>query len=333
MDATEVELFERSVRQAAADHTAEELDAVLTDLGWPDALADDPYTAASILFPVQGAANVTSSALDQVVATGLGLGPQATEAVVLPRLGTSTAPGAPAGDALSVRGVGTRAMTRADTAVVVATGESGDSCTFFTAPTADLRLRAIGGMDPDFGLVEVTADGIGFASSTDASANAWPAAVVLARLAASYEILGAARTMLALAREHALDRVQYGGPISRFQAVRHRLADTLVAIEAAEAVVDAARQAPSPELAAVAKSLAGRGALTAARHCQQVLAGIGFTAEHPFHRYFRRVLVLDQLFGSAHTLTFELGEELLRSRTLPALLPLEDPVAAGSPGR
>jgi hypothetical protein len=64
-----------------------------------------------------------------------------------------------------------------------------------------------------------------------------------------------------------------------------------------------------------------------------VLAGIGFTAEHPFHLYFRRVLVLDQLFGSAHSLTVELGDELLRSRTLPTLLPLDDAVAAGSSGR
>ena len=63
-------------------------------------------------------------------------------------------------------------------------------------------------------------------------------------------------------------------------------------------------------------------ALTAARHCQQVLAGIGFTAEHPFHRYYRRILLLDQLFGSAHGLTRDFGEELLQSRQLPALLPL-----------
>ena len=128
--------------------------------------------------------------------------------------------------------------------------------------------------------------------------------------------------MLALAREHALERIQYGRPIGMFQAVRHRLAETLVAIEAADAVVTATRDEPSPALAAVAKSLAGRGARTAARHCQQVLAGIGFTAEHPFHRYYRRVLVLDELFGSTHELTRELGDELLRSRQLPTLLPL-----------
>ena len=333
MDATEVELFERSVRQAAADHTADALDAALTALGWNDALADDPYTAVSILFPVQGVANATSSALDQVVATGLGLGPPATEAVVLPRLGASTVPGTAAGDGVSVRGLGTHAFTRADTAVVAVTGDAGDSSTVVTVATADLRLEPVRGMDPDFGLVQVTGDGVGFGSRTDAPASAWRTAVVLARLAASYEMLGGARTMLALAREHALDRIQYGGPISRFQAVRHRLADTLVAIEAAEAVVEAAREGPSPELAAMAKSLAGASALTTARHCQQVLAGIGFTAEHAFHRYFRRILVLDQLFGSAHVLTAELGEELLRSRTLPVLLPLEDPVAAATPGR
>jgi len=332
MDAAEFELFQRSVRQAAADHTADALDAALADLGWPDALSDDPYTAVSILFPVQGAANAISSALDQVVANGLGLGPW-TGAVVLPRLGTSTVPGTAVDDGLSVRGLGTRALARSDTVFVVATADPGDSCTVAAVAVADLRIEPVRGMDPDLDLVQVNGDGVGCRRQTDSPASAWRTSVVLARLAVSYEMLGAAQAMLALAREHALDRVQYGGPISRFQAVRHRLADTLVAIEAAAAVADATRQAPSPELATLAKSLAGESALTAARHCQQVLAGIGFTAEHAFHRYFRRMLLLDQLFGSAHALTAELGEKLLRSRALPALLPLDDPVTTGTRAR
>ena len=73
---------------------------------------------------------------------------------------------------------------------------------------------------------------------------------------------------------------------------------------------------------AMAKASAGRSARTAARHCQQVLAGIGFTTEHPLHRSVRRVLVLDGLFGSARTLTAALGEDLLATRQLPPLLPL-----------
>lgn len=191
-----------------------------------------------------------------------------------------------------------------------------------TVPVAELSLRAVTGIDPDFGLLEVAADAVPCAVEGEAAEYRWESAVTLAQVALSHEILGAGRTMLELARQHAVDRIQYGRPIGRFQAVRHRLADSLVAIEAADAVVTAARDAPSPELARAAKSLAGRGASTAARHSQQVLAGIGFTAEHPFHRSYRRALLLDQLFGSAHTLTCELGNELLRSRRLPALLPL-----------
>jgi alkylation response protein AidB-like acyl-CoA dehydrogenase len=181
-------------------------------------------------------------------------------------------------------------------------------------------MRPVSGIDPSAGVVEVTADHV--AATIGEDPLPWVDAVALAQLAVSNEILGAARTMLALARDHAVDREQYGRPIGRFQAVRHRLAEALVAIQAADAVLTAAVDDPSPELTGVAKSLAGRGARIAARHCQQVLAGVGFTAEHPFHRYYRRVLLLDQLFGSSHALTSELGGRLLRSRTLLALLPL-----------
>ena len=320
MDASDIELFERSIRQAIEHHAGDRLDGALADVGWPDALASDPYTAISVLFPRQGAANATSSALDQVAAIGVGLDPTG-DGVVLPALSTWAPPGVIAGGRLSVRGLGTATLPRAEQIVVVAAGV-GAAPVVATVRTADLTVRAVGGIDPASGLVEVTGDGIRFEEHADAAEDSWAATVVLARLALGYEILGAARTMLALAREHAVDRIQYGRPISMFQAVRHRLAETLVAIEAADAVVTATRETPSPELAAIAKALAGRGARTVARHCQQVLAGIGFTAEHPFHRYYRRILVLDQLFGSAHALTQELGDELLRSRRLPALLPL-----------
>jgi hypothetical protein len=321
MDPSDIELFERSVRQATARHTGDTLDGALVDLGWRDALAADPFTAVSILFLLQGAANATSSALDDVVATGLGLDPTAG-AAVLPALGTWAPPGVIASDRISVRGLGLAALPRAQHTAVVATSPGGDAPVVASVQASDLTIRPVSGIDPAFGLVEVTGDAVSVGERSELAEHPWGATVVLARLALSYEILGAARAMLALAREHAIDRIQYGRPISMFQAVRHRLAEALVVIEAADAVVTATRETPSPELAAVAKSLAGRGARTVARHCQQVLAGIGFTAEHPFHRYYRRALVLDELFGSAHALTQEVGEVLLRSRRLPALLPL-----------
>ena len=190
-----------------------------------------------------------------------------------------------------------------------------------TVPSPRLTLRPIIGIDPALGLVEVTADSI----EIDVAAKpieGWPAAVALAQLAVGHELVGASRTMLSLARQHALERVQFGQPISGFQAIRHRLADTLVAIETADAMLEAAWLDGSPATAAMAKSLAGRGARTASRHCQQVLAGIGFTTEHDLHRHIRRVLVLDELFGSARSLTVRLGGDVLDAGVLPAQLPL-----------
>jgi hypothetical protein len=63
-------------------------------------------------------------------------------------------------------------------------------------------------------------------------------------------------------------------------------------------------------------------ALTAARHCQQVLGGIGFTAEHGLHRHVRRALVLDGLLGSARELTREAGSLLIKERCAPRLVDL-----------
>ncbi len=117
-------------------------------------------------------------------------------------------------------------------------------------------------------------------------------------------------------------RIQFGRPIGSFQAIRHRLAETLVGIDMADAMLDAAWLDRSPGTAAMAKAVAGRQARTTARHCQQVLAGIGFTTEHPLHRSIRRTLVLDALLGNAPSLTRALGTEVISSSRLPTLPPL-----------
>ena len=137
-------------------------------------------------------------------------------------------------------------------------------------------------------------------------------------------LVGTSRAMLSLARQHAVDRVQFGRHISSFQAVRHRLAETLVAIEGAEATLQAATECDDPEGLAslLAKAAAGQAALTAARHCQQVLGGIGFTAEHPLHHHIKRSLILDGLLGSARELTREAGSALVATGSAPRLAQL-----------
>jgi hypothetical protein len=151
------------------------------------------------------------------------------------------------------------------------------------------------------------------------------AGLAAGRRALGWWLVGASRAMLALARQHALDRVQFGRHISSFQAIRHRLAETLVAIEGAEATLQAAASAsddPDDLASLLAKAAAGQAALTTARHCQQVLGGIGFTAEHPLHCHIKRSLILDSLLGSARELTGQAGAVLRTKGSAPRLAQL-----------
>src|SRR5262245_11612958 len=312
MDGEERSLLAKGLRDATARRSGEDLDAALDDLGWPDALAAAPCDAVALLFEPQGAANTRSSALDRVVVAALGLGPDL--GVVLPPLGRWSPPGTVADGGLAVAGLATSGLARRDRAVVVAGNAAA------VVATEGLSLRAIGGIDPGLGLVAVTGERVG--AVAEPAAVPWADAVAAGQRALAHELVGASRAMLELARTHALERVQFGRPIAGFQAVRHRLAEALVAIEAADGALAAAWDDPSPFASSLAKSLAGRGARTVARHAQQVLAGIGFTTEHPLHRYVRRVVVLDRLLGDARSLTRQLGEDLLARRSLPAILPL-----------
>ncbi|MGC2347045.1 MAG: acyl-CoA dehydrogenase family protein, partial [Mycobacterium sp.] len=119
-----------------------------------------------------------------------------------------------------------------------------------------------------------------------------------------------------------LDRSQFGRPVASFQAIRHRLAETLVAVEGAEATLAAAAAEPDELSFLLAKAAAGQAALTAARHCQQVLGGIGFTAEHELHRHIKRSLVLDAMLGSSRELTREAGATLRVKGCAPRLTQL-----------
>ncbi|ORW55824.1 acyl-CoA dehydrogenase family protein [Mycobacterium parmense] len=152
-----------------------------------------------------------------------------------------------------------------------------------------------------------------------------PAAVNAGRQAAGWWLVGTSRAMLTLARRHAVDREQFGRRIASFQAIRHRLAETLVAIEGAEAALQvAAAPADDPDGLAslLAKAAAGRAALVTSRHCQQVLGGIGFTAEHQLHHHVKRSLILDGLLGGTKELTRQAGKTLRTKGYAPRLAEL-----------
>jgi hypothetical protein len=313
MDQSERALLAETVRDALAG--ADDGDAVLAKLGWLDLLAAEPDIAIDVVFRALGETSASSSALDDVVLSALGVQPRAGLAVLLPPFGAWEPPGRVEAEQLQAAGLGTARSGNADELLVVC------DANVATVASPNARRTAVRGIDPDARLqaVEVDAHGV---RTTALDPARWERAVALARCAVSYQTAGAARVMLDLARAYAVDRVQFGHPVAHFQAVRHRLAEALVAIEALDATLAAATDEPGPMTAALAKAVAGRTARTVAAHCQQVLAGIGFTTDHPFHRYLKRTMLLDGLFGAADDVVVAIGRELVATRTVPTFIEL-----------
>ncbi len=320
MESADRALLESTVRDALSDADGmSAIETALTAIGWLEMLEDEPRDAVDIVFHALGTTNGAASVLDDVVASALGTVPRADVAVLLPRFGAWDPPGrVDGGDARAV-GLATPRATTAREVLVVC--NRGSNLCAVTIPRSAAEVTAVHGIDPEggFHIVRVEHDA-GAAPPLDAAA--WESAVAFGRRAVAHQIAGATRAMLTLARTHAVERVQFGRPIASFQAVRHRLADALVAIEALDATLSAAGDEPNPVTAALAKATAGRTARTVATHCQQVLAGIGFTTDHPFHRFLKRTIALDGIFGSADEIAVDLGRRLLAERRVPTLIEL-----------
>ncbi|MGW4962461.1 acyl-CoA dehydrogenase family protein [Nonomuraea sp. NPDC004186] len=113
--------------------------------------------------------------------------------------------------------------------------------------------------------------------------------------ARALQLAGAARAVLTLTTRHVTDRVQFGKPLARFQAVQHRLArlaaDVVTVEVAADAAVAALRDGAEDRELAVASAKAEASALArsvaAAGH--QLHGAIGFTMEHRLGSCTRRL--------------------------------------------
>jgi alkylation response protein AidB-like acyl-CoA dehydrogenase len=155
----------------------------------------------------------------------------------------------------------------------------------------------------------------------------------LALVLGAAEGAGVARWCLDTASDYAKVRVQFGRPIGQFQAIKHALADMLVAVEQCAAVAwDAAAAwsgATPDDERALSAHVAGALTLDAVAHCAkqcvQVLGGIGFTWEHEAHFYLKRAMATRQLLGDAGSLDHEVARLALAGtrRGISADLPPE----------
>jgi acyl-CoA dehydrogenase len=126
------------------------------------------------------------------------------------------------------------------------------------------------------------------------------------------QIAGALEKILEQSVQYALDRVQFGRPIAKFQAVQHNLAMLAGEVAAASAAADAAAEACAlPEIAmaeiAVGKVRGGEAAGTGAAIAHQVHGAMGFTYEHSLHHATRRLWAWREEFGNEAVWAARLG--------------------------
>ncbi|WP_426368904.1 acyl-CoA dehydrogenase family protein [Streptomyces sp. E-08] len=129
-------------------------------------------------------------------------------------------------------------------------------------------------------------------------------ATEVAALVTAAQCLGLGRALLDRTVEYVKQRTQFGVAIGTFQAVKHRLADTLIALEFAQPLLHAAALAlaegtgrGSAEVAA-AKVTAGEAAYAAARTALQLHGAVGYTEELDLALWIRKARPLRDAWGT-----------------------------------
>jgi alkylation response protein AidB-like acyl-CoA dehydrogenase len=213
-----------------------------------------------------------------------------------------------AGDGWRLQGVAryVQAAQHASVLLVVATDPEGAVCHFLVPrPTPGLSERTLSGLDLTRRFAEVRFEGVTVspASVLPAGVEAVDYCVSLATVLQSGESVGAADLLFTETVEYLKKRVQFGRTIGSFQAIKHRLADLLLQVEAMRAAAHYGALALGDGLDDEAEAVATAGAYVDdafARICGESLqlhGGIGFTWEHDVHLFGRRAKVNQILYG------------------------------------
>ena len=143
---------------------------------------------------------------------------------------------------------------------------------------------------------EISFDDIKLGSDDVLTAPAWLAKSGLMPFGAAIraqQMVGGMERCLDYALTYANERVQFGRPIAKFQAVQHMLAIAAghfaAATAAADALTESERLGDDGFAVAIAKARCGEAAGQVAAICQQVHGAMGFTQEHPLHFASRRL--------------------------------------------
>ena len=120
------------------------------------------------------------------------------------------------------------------------------------------------------------------------------------------EAVGAMSALHELTLDYLKTRQQFGRPIASFQVLQHRSVDMLIALEQARSMAlyatmmaDSTDPAERHAAVAAAKVQIGRSGRLIGQQAIQLHGGIGMTMEYKAGHYFKRVTMIDTMFGDA----------------------------------
>ena len=138
------------------------------------------------------------------------------------------------------------------------------------------------------------------------------------RLGIAAQAVGIHQRALELACEYARERVQFGVPIARHQAIQFKIADMATELAAARVLTRQAAaaadegSAAAPRLAAEAKLFAAEAANRACYEALQVHGGNGFCEDYEIARLYRDVRVTTIYEGTSEMQRLVIARHLLR---------------------
>jgi alkylation response protein AidB-like acyl-CoA dehydrogenase len=206
---------------------------------------------------------------------------------------------------LNGRKAGVEHVGAVDHMAVVASGPDGLALALVAPDAPGVEAAEQPAFDATTPLYGVAFDDVALEAGSIAGVEALQRLVTIAALLAAAEAVGAAGRLLQDACAYATERRQFGRPIGSFQALRHLMADMYVrhasswssVLYAAAALDEGADEAQ--RTASIAKAYVSRAAREVAHGAIQVFGGVAITAEHPAHRYLRRILLREQQYGDA----------------------------------
>jgi alkylation response protein AidB-like acyl-CoA dehydrogenase len=215
------------------------------------------------------------------------------------------------GDEIVLRGTASpvEAGAQAGHLLVVAGTAEAPTHVLVPADAAGVTVTSMGSLDLVRRFASVTFDGVTVPRSwvvgeVGGAADEVERLLQTACVLQCAETCGAIDRVLAMTIEYLGDRYSFGRPLSSYQALKHRIADQKMWLEACHAITTAAVRAVAAggadagQLVSAAKTWVGPHATELVQDCIQLHGGIGITWEHDLHLYLRRTTVNRSTYGS-----------------------------------